>query len=166
MNNKMDKQLKEYLEEHKIKYKVHKHPVVFTVEESLKTISSMPDVFHTKNLFLKDEENKFLLVCMNAFKRLDLKSLKEKLNVKKKLTFGSAEELKKYLNLTPGSVSIFGMIYSKNVTLILDKEVWDAGKVGFHPNTNTATLELNHESLKKFYNSLKAEKYILELPVI
>ncbi len=162
----MDKQLKEYLEEHNIKYKTHEHPAVFTVEESEKIIISMPEVFHTKNLFLKDEGNKFFLVCMNAFKRLDLKSLKEKLNAKKKLTFANPEELKKHLNLTPGSVSIFGMIYSKNATLLLDKEVWDAKQVGFHPNMNTSTLELKHEDLKKFYDSLKAEKYILELPII
>ena len=38
--------------------------------------------------------------------------------------------------------------------------------VGFHPNINTSTLELKHEDLKKFYDSLKAEKYILELPII
>jgi len=162
----MEKQLKEYLEEHKIKYKMHEHPAVFTVEESEKTIKSMPEVFRTKNLFLKDEGNRFFLICMNAFKRLDLRALKEKLNVKKKLAFSSSKELKKHLNLTPGSVSIFGMIYAKKVTLILDKKVWNAEKVGFHPNINTSTLELKHEDLKKFYDSLKAEKYILELPII
>ena len=95
---------------------------------------------------------------MNAFKRLDLKALRERLNAKKKITFGSPEELKGHLNLTPGSVSIFGMIYSKDVELIIDREVWDSEKVGFHPNTNTATLELEHEDLKRFYDLIKSEK--------
>lgn len=162
----MDKQLEKYLQEHSIRYKIHEHPAVFTVKESEKVIKLMPDVLHTKNLFLKDEGNKFFLVCMNAFKKLDLKRLKEKLDAKKKLTFASPQELKENLNLCPGSVSIFGMIYSKHVILILDKEVWNAEKVGFHPNINTSTLELNHEGLEKFYNSLKAEKYILELPAV
>ena len=123
----------------------------------------MPQVIHTKNLFLKDEGNKFFLVCMDAFKRLDLKILKEKLNAQKKLTFASSEELKKHLNLSPGSVSILGMIYSKYVVLILDKELWNAEKVGFHPNVNTSTLELNHENLEKLYTSLKTRKEVVSL---
>ena len=162
----MEKQLEEYFNKHKITYKIHKHPAVFTVEESKKLNLDINEVMHTKNLFLKDESDKFFLVCMNAHKRLDLKKLKELINAQKKLTFGSAEELKSKLNLTPGSVSIFGMIYSKNVSLILDKEIWDAKKVGFHPNINTATLELDHKNLEIFYNSLNTEKYILELPFI
>ena len=49
------------------------------------------------------------------------------------------------------------------VKLILDKEVWGADIVGFHPNVNTSTLEIKHEDLKKFYNSLDCEKEIVEL---
>ena len=42
----------------------------------------------------------------------------------KKLHFASPEELKQHLNLTPGSVSIFGMIHpnSSQVILIIDKQ--------------------------------------------
>src|SRR3989338_133715 len=126
----MDKNLEEYLKKHEIAYKTHNHPPVFTVEEHHKLQIKTPGVLHTKNLFLKDENKKFFLVCMYADKRLNLKSLKEKLNAKKKLTFGSPEELKEHLNSTPGSVSLFGMIYAKNVTLVLDKQLWQAEKVG------------------------------------
>jgi len=146
----MDPTLTTYLKKHNIQYIEHSHPAVFTVEESKKLDLSLPDVFHTKNLFLKDEAKKFFLVSMYAYNRLDLKSLKEKLNAKKKLSFASAEQLKEQLKLTPGSVSIFGMIYAKSVTLIIDKKLWIAKKVGFHPNINTATLELKHEDLEKF----------------
>lgn len=159
----MDTTLLKYLNNLNINYKLHEHEAVFTVEQAKKTDAFMPDVFHTKNLFLKDEANKFYLVCMNAYKRLDLKLLKQKLNAKKKLYFASAEELKEKLNLTPGSVSIFGMIYTKDVFLIIDKEIWQAQKVGFHPNINTATLEMAHKGLEKFYNSLNSEKIILNL---
>ena len=159
----MDSHLLKYLDNLGIEYKLHKHPAVFTVEESDRLAEKLPGILHTKNLFLKDEANKFFLVSMHAYKRLDLKKLKEKLNAKKKLTFASAEELKEKLNLTPGSVSIFGMIYAKDVTLIVDKQVWQADKVGFHPNINTATLEIAHQGLEKFYNSLSVEKYILNL---
>lgn len=160
----MDQTLKQYLEKYNISCKVHEHEAVFTVEES-KKLKPIPEVFHTKNLFLKDEAKNFFLVCMDAYKKLNLKSLKEKIQAVKKLTFASPAELKEHLNLTPGSVSLFGMIYAKDVELIVDKEVWQAKKVGFHPNINTATLELTHENLEKFYNSLKAKKQIIELPV-
>lgn len=159
----MDAQLKSYLEKHNIKYKIQKHPPVFTVKEADKVKDKTPHILHTKNLFLKDENKIFYLVSMYAYKRLDLKSLKEKLNAKKKLSFATAEQLKENLNLTPGSVSIFGMIYAKEVIVIVDKQVWDAKIVGFHPNINTATLELTHENLERFYNTLKSKKQILEL---
>lgn len=159
-----DRKLEKYLKDNKIKYIEHKHPPVFTVEEHNKVLANTPkNILHTKSLFLKDNKNNFFLVSMYAEKRLNLKSLKEKLSAKKKLTFASAEQLKGHLNLTPGSVSIFGMIYAKNVKLIVDKQVWDAPIAGFHPNINTATLEISHSDLEKFYNSLKCKKEILEL---
>jgi Ala-tRNA(Pro) deacylase len=159
----MEPTLATYLKKHKIFYVEHKHPAVFTVEEANNLELNIPNIFHTKNLFLKDKCKNFFLVSMNANKRLNLISLCKKLKCKKKLSFGSAEQLKKHLNLTPGSVSIFGMINGKKVTLLLDKEVWKAKRVGFHPNINTSTLELTHKNLKKFYDSLKAKKMILEL---
>lgn len=159
----MDPQLKSYLANLDIHYIEHTHKAVFTVEEAEKLKLNMPEVFHTKNLFMKDENKKFFLVCMDAFKRLDLKALREKIKAKKKLSFASPEQLKEHLHLLPGSVSIFGMIYAKDVTLIIDKEVWKAKKVGFHPNINTATLEIKHKDLEKFYNSLNIEKHVIDL---
>jgi Ala-tRNA(Pro) deacylase len=160
----MDSKLKQYLKEHKIKYKMHEHEAVFTVEQASK-VKNLPDVFHTKNLFLKDENKKLFLVCMDAYKKLDLKSLKEDLEAKKKLSFCSPELLKNKLNLTPGSVSIFGLINAKpgEITLVLDEDLWSARKSGFHPNINTATLELSHEDLERFVNSLKIKHKILKL---
>ncbi len=157
----MDSKLKEYFEKHNIHYKIHEHPAVFTVAESKFLKSKIPGM-HTKSLFLKDDNGKFYLVCMNAFKRLDIKSLQNSLSVKK-LRFASSEELKKELNLTPGSVSIFGMIYSTSTTLIIDQEVWDSEIVGFHPNINTSTLEVSHKDLDKFCKTLETKKLILKL---
>lgn len=115
-------------------------------------------------LFLKDERGKFYLVGMKAEKRLDTKKLREHLKIKK-LNFASPQELKEEVNLTPGSVSIFGAIYikDKRVKLIIDEDVWSAPTVGFHPNINTSTLEINHENLEKYFESLKCEKEILRL---
>ena len=157
----MEQALKKYLEKHHISYKEYPHQAVFTVEESKNIKAKIPGK-HTKCLFLKDSNNQFYLIALPAQKRLDTKSLRKKFNVKK-LYFASTEELKQHLNLTPGSVSIFGMIYAKSVYLIIDKELWGAEITGFHPNINTATITLTHDNLEKFYNSLKTKKDILEL---
>ena len=157
----MDSNLSNYLKEHKIEYKEHKHKAVFTVAESESIKKDIPGL-HTKNLFLKDDSGFFYLVCMNAHKRLDIKALRKTLKVDK-LHFASPEELKEHLHLTPGSVSIFGMIYSSSVLLLIDKEVWQADIIGSHPNINTATLEITHKDLEKFVKSLKAKYQIIGL---
>lgn len=157
----MDSKLKSYLEKYSIIYDTHEHPAVFTVEES-KSIKLKILGLHTKCLFLKGDNSTFYLVALPALKRLDTKSLRQHLKLKK-LSFASSEELKEHLNLTPGSVSIFGIMHSKLVYLILDKEIWDAPLTGFHPNINTSTITLTHKNLEKFYNSIKTKKEIISL---
>jgi len=161
MNEIENKALLNYLKSHDINYKIHFHKAVFTVAESKSIKSKIPEL-HTKCLFLKDDKGAFYLAAVPADKRVDLKLLRKTLNVKK-LQFGSQEELKKYLHLTPGSVSVFGLFDSSEVKLIIDNEVWNAEIVNFHPNINTATLELSHADFEKFYNSLKCEKEIMEI---
>ncbi len=158
----MEKELEQYLKDNRIKYVVHEHEPVFRVEESSKNeqIGKIPGL-HCKTLFLKDNNGKFYLVGMPSRKRLDIKKLEKHLTVKK-LKFGLPDELDRF-GLVPGSVSIFGAIYSNEVVLILDKEVWDVEIVGFHPNLNTSTLELRHGDLDRYYNSLPNEKEIVEL---
>ena len=159
----MDELLEEYLEKNRVNCILHRHTAVFTVAESSKNeeIRNIPGL-HCKTLFLKDDKGRVYLVGLPAHKRLDIKKLEKHLEVKK-LKFGSAEELKEKTNLAPGSVSIFGAVYSGDVALILDKEVWDAEIVGFHPNVNTETLEIKHVGLERYYNSLNNRKEILEL---
>jgi len=162
-------QLKSYLEKHNISYKEHEHQAVFTVAESKKIKLSFTGL-HTKSLFLKSSSKSgkkqvnYYLICLQADKRLDFKFLQKHLN-EEKLTFTSPEELKSFLNVSPGSVSILTLINpkSKSVKLIIDKDIYNADSVGFHPNINTSTLELTHENFLKFYNSLKQTKEVLEL---
>lgn len=160
----MEENLKKYLLKNNVNYVIHKHKAVFTVNESKEEpeIKFIPGL-RTKSLFLRDKNKNFYLVCLPGEKRLNIKFLKEKLDVTE-LHFASPEELKIHLNLTPGSVSIFGMINAKNVLLILDEEVWQADITGFHPNINTATLEISHKDLEKFINSLNCKKLIIKLP--
>ena len=159
----MDNSLKNYLEKAKVNYKLEKHPAFFTVEESKKYRSfTKLKGMHCKTLFLKDDNGRFYLVGMEADARLDIKKLQIHLGVKK-LKFASSDELLRETTLKPGSVSIFGAIYSKNLKLIIGRRVWAASSVGFHPNINTETLELSHKDLENYYNSLENDKEIVSL---
>lgn len=160
----MDKNLESYLLKYNIKYNLYKHPAVHTVEESIRIKIKIPGM-HCKTLFLKDENNNFYLVGMKASKRLSAKIIRRHFKIKK-LNFASPEELKRLLAVNPGSVSIFNIILSpnpKNIILVIDMEVWDAEISGFHPNTNTETINLTHENLEKYYSSLKIKKEIITL---
>ncbi len=159
----MDTNLQKYFERYKIKFTNYEHRAVFTVSESRDLKKSIPGL-HCKCLFLKDDSGKFYLVGMPADKRLDIKKLQFHFNVRK-LHFATAEELFEKLKLTPGSVSIFGIInnFTGDVVFVLDKEVWGADAVGFHPNINTATIVLKHEDLERFYNSVANDKEVIEL---
>jgi len=148
----MDKQLKKILEDLKIEYQLFEHPPVHTVEEAEPYWSNI-EATHCKNLFLRNGKgSKHYLIVTEHSKKLSIKKLEEILN--EKLSFASPERLKKYLNLEPGSVSPFGLIndISKNVKLLVDSDLQQAEKLGFHPNTNMATLVITLSAFQKFIN--------------
>ncbi|MBD3319120.1 prolyl-tRNA synthetase associated domain-containing protein [Candidatus Woesearchaeota archaeon] len=160
----MEEQVKNYLQQHGITYTEHTHPAVFTVKESSIHCAHIPGL-HCKNLFLQDRDTgQHYLVTLPAHTRLDIKALQKSLHVKK-LTFGKEQDLQELLGLTPGSVSPLGLINDTNnkVIAIITKEVWDAPIVGFHPNINTSTLEVNKESFHKLMNSFHHHVLIIDL---
>lgn len=157
----MDKELETYFSKLSITFKEYKHLPIFTVEEG-RHLKKDISCTHTKSLFLKDNLGKFYLISMVGEKRLNIRLLENHLKVKK-LRFASQEELNKELKITPGSVSLFCIIHSKSVHLILDKEIYESEEAGFHPNINTSTIVLKNKDLKKFYTSLENTKEVLEL---
>lgn len=134
-----------------IAYEKFDHPAVFTVEESDKHYQGI-DAGKCKNLFLRNAKgDTHYLVIMESTKRLDLKGLALLIN-ESKLSFASPERLLKYLELTPGSVSPFGLINDtdKSVIVLIDNGLMEYEKVAFHPNVNTSTLVIKTEDFKKF----------------
>lgn len=147
--------IKSFLEENDIEHNWHEHPAVFTCEEADKHCSHIPGLA-LKNLFLKDKKGRrFFLFITTAEKRVDLKKLAESVEMKK-ITFANTDELKEKLNLTPGAVSPFGLLNDENgeVDVFIDKEVMGADILSFHPNINTASVEITSEMFKKFLNTI------------
>ena len=58
----------------------------------------------------------------------------------------------RYLGLTPGSVSVFGLMNDseKFVIVVIDKELFASDTVNLHPNIHTRTLTISTEDFKKF----------------
>lgn len=134
-----------------IPYHLHQHPPVFTCDQA-KDIDSQLNSARTKNLFLVSEKTRnFYLYILECDQKADLKLLSKQLN-ETRLTFASPGDLQKILHLTPGSVSPFGLIHDTNhqVKVIIHPNVSQHQWVSFHPNTNTATLELSLEDFKKY----------------
>jgi Ala-tRNA(Pro) deacylase len=119
------------------------HPPVFTVDEAERYWADIPAT-HCKNLFLRNAKGtRHYLVILDHSKRADLRALSAELG-DDRLGFASPERLMRYLHLTPGSVSPFGLIHesSREVIVVLDSDLVDTERIGFHPNVNTATITL------------------------
>jgi Ala-tRNA(Pro) deacylase len=152
-------------EELGIKYEKRIHPPVYTCEESGKYTSDLrgshcKNLFlrnkkgnnHCKNLFFRNKEgNNHYLVVVEENKTLNIKDFEKRIN-EKKLSFASEKRMMKYLGLAPGSVSIFGLINDKEkkVIVYLDEDVFTKGYINFHPNVNTATLNISTDDFKKY----------------
>lgn len=174
--NKFDPTLLSFLQKHTIVFDYYEHRPIFTVEE-WEDIKHMIPGMHTKNLFLTDKRGQYFLVCVESSKRLPINQFRKLIWVKD-LSFGTPEEMKKVLNLTPGSVSLFGLVnWVKNplsfghlplqggqqLYLYLDKDLWKAKKVWRHPNRNDATLMIDHENLEKFLRVVGMQPTILHM---
>ena len=151
--------LYEILKELYIEYEEVSHEKVMTVEEAM-NLENMIDGIGSKNLFLTDKKN-YYLVILEENKRANIKELVNILECKK-LSFASSERLKEVLDLEEGSVTPFGIINDKDnkVVLVIDKDLIGK-KLLFHPNTNTKTMSVTYDDLIKFIEYEK-HKYVLE----
>jgi Ala-tRNA(Pro) deacylase len=146
--------VEDFLSANSISFELHEHAPVFTGEE-LEQLN-IPGLT-AKNLFLRDQKStRFILVILPAAKKTDLKKLGETTGAGK-LSFVNAETLKLKLGVEPGAVSPFGLLNNTahDVEVFIDNEVTRATSVQFHPNRNTATLQLTSEMFTRYLSLLK-----------
>lgn len=135
-------------------YDRFEHPAVFTADEAAMHWAGLNGT-PVKNLFLRNKKgDRHYLVILGIEKQADLKQLVKVIG-DDRLSFGSPERLMARLGLTPGSVSPFGLINdaTKSMTVIIDADLKNAGRLIFHPNINTASLTISFADFEKFLSA-------------
>lgn len=146
-----EKKVLETLESLGIRWERFEHPPVFTLEESSRYWKDRGGA-HCKNLFIRNYRgHRHYLVIVRGDKKVDLKQLNLSL-AEDRLSFASAERLQKFLGLTAGAVSPFGLINDrqKEVRVVVDRDLLAETELNFHPNVNTATIRISREDFLKF----------------
>ena len=134
-----------------IPYTLTEHAAAFTVAQADRIYGDLPGG-HSKNLFLRNKRgDRHYLVVVESHRSVDLKALRARLE-ESTLSFASPERLLRYLGLTPGSVSPFGLMHDgeRAVTVIVDRGLQAHSHLNFHPNVNTATLTVEREGFERF----------------
>ena len=102
-----------------------------------------------KNLLLcNQQKTKFYLLLMDGEKQYVTKDFSKKIG-SSRLSFAPAEFMEKFLDITPGSLSVFGLMNDKDndVTLYIDRDVIAEEYFGAHPCINTSTLRITTRDL-------------------
>lgn len=102
-----------------------------------------------KNLFLCNrQETQFYLLMMPANKPFKTKDLSKQIE-SSRLSFANSQNMEKYLDITPGSVSVLGLMNDKEnaVSLLVDKDLMTEEYIGVHPCINTSSLKIKTEDV-------------------
>jgi Ala-tRNA(Pro) deacylase len=136
-----------------IAHRTVEHPPVFTVEEAKALRGNLPG-HHIKNLFLRNKKEEMWLVVALEDRAIDLKRLGDVLSAGR-LSFGSADRLKRYLGVEPGSVTPLAVANDEAhaVRLVLDRGIANGGPVNAHPLVNTMTTALAPADLLRFFEA-------------
>ena len=140
------------------------HPPLFTVQESQALRGTIPGA-HTKNLFLKDKKGRYFLLTVAEDAEIDLKSVHKVIGASGRVSFGSSERLMELLGVSPGSVTVFGLINDDDgaVTIVLDATLMENATINAHPLSNDATTSIARDDLLRFIRETGHEPLILNL---
>lgn len=170
-SGRLDKEIRVYdlLDKLGIAYQRVDHEATMTMEacEEVDRILG-DDTTICKNLFLCNrQETNFYLLLMPGDKPFKTKDLSAQIN-SARLSFAKPEYMEKYLDITPGSVSVLGLMNDseKKVQLLIDEDVMKEPYFGCHPCINTSSLKFTTEDLtKKIIPALGHDPITVSLPV-
>lgn len=119
-----------------------------------------------KNLFLvNSNKSQYYLLMLKGNKKFKTKVISKQIN-SSRLSFGSNEKMLEYLDITPGSVSLLGLMndYDFKVQLLMDKDLLQDEYLGCHPCINTSSLRIKMKDVfEKIIPALHHEPIFVEV---
>ena len=142
---RQDKELRVYdfLDRLQVPYYRVDHEPAMTMEACLEVDKALGAPM-CKNLFLCNrQQTDFYLLLMPGDKPFKTKDLSAQIG-SSRLSFADAEHMEQYLDITPGSVSVLGLMNDKEkkVRLLIDRDLLKEEYIGCHPCVNTSSLKI------------------------
>ena len=120
-----------------------------------------------KNLLLTNRQmTDIYLLMMPGDKPFKTKILSKQIG-SARLSFASPEQMLETLDITPGSVSVLGLMNDseKRVRLLIDSELLKQEYIGCHPCINSSTLKIKTgDIMGKILSAVEHEASLVELP--
>jgi Ala-tRNA(Pro) deacylase len=147
---RLDKEIRCYdlLDKLGVAYQRIDHEAAMTME-ACAAIDKTLEATICKNLLLCNRQNTvFYLLMIPGNKVFKTSELSKKIG-SSRLSFAKPEYMEEYLDITPGSVSILGLMNDKeyHVNLLIDEDVLKGEFVGMHPCINTSSLRVRTTDL-------------------
>ena len=150
VTGRLDKEIRSYdlLDGLGVEYYRVDHESTATMEacEEIDSILGAPTC---KNLLLCNrQQTAFYLLMMPGDKPFKTKDLSARIG-SSRLSFASGEHMERLLDITPGSLSVLGLMNDRDrdVMLIIDEEILASEYIGMHPCINTTTLRIRVDDL-------------------
>lgn len=167
LEGRLDKEIRVYdfLDSLGIEYMRVDHEAADNME-ICKAIDEVLEATICKNLFLCNrQQTAFYLLMMPGDKPFKTKEISSQIN-SARLSFAGPEHMEKFLDITPGAVSIMGLMNDKEkaVKLLVDEDVLKGEYVGCHPCVNTSSLRIKTSDLfGKILDAMGHDKTVVTL---
>lgn len=149
-----------------IEYERTDHEPAMTME-ACEGIDKVLGIVMCKNLFLCNrQKTDFYLLAMPGDKPFKTKDLSAQIG-SARLSFASEEYMEEFLDITPGSVSVLGLMNDKEnrVRLLVDEEILDMEYFGCHPCINTSSMRFKtSDLLHKILPAVHHDYTVVKLP--
>lgn len=154
------------LDQLNIEYQRIDHEAAMTME-ACAAIDEVLDATICKNLLLCNRQcTTFYLLLLPGDKPFKTSVLSKQIG-SSRLSFASAEYMERFLDITPGSLSILGLMNDKEmqVQLLIDEDVLKGEFIGCHPCINTSSLRLKTaDVMEKIIPAMGHSPQIVNLP--
>ena len=144
------------------------HEAAMTME-ACAAIDEVLDATICKNLLLCNRQcTVFYLLLLPGDKPFKTSILSKQIG-SSRLSFAGAEYMERFLDITPGSLSILGLMNDKEmqVQLLIDEDVLKGEFIGCHPCINTSSLRLKTaDVMEKIIPAMGHEPRIVNLPAV